>query len=161
MPIVADSGPILSFARATRLDILKAVVGKLIIPEAVWDDLVVKGAGRPAARLLAQADWISRQSVIDFACVEDLPKKLHRGEREAICLAKELGAALLVDEREARKEAERLGIHYFGSLRVLKEARDRGIIKKVRPILDQIISSGAYISETLYHDFLRELGEEE
>jgi predicted nucleic acid-binding protein len=51
-----------------------------------------------------------------------MPSKLSRGESEAIVLAKELDAYLLVDELEARKEASRLGINYFGSLRIIKEA---------------------------------------
>jgi len=33
--------------------------------------------------------------------------------------------ALVVDDSEARKEALRLGIAHFGSLRVLKEAKAR------------------------------------
>jgi len=60
------------------------------------------------------------------------------GEREAIALARELGAALLVDEREARREAGRLGVRYFGSLGVLKEAKDRGIIPVVKLALDEL-----------------------
>jgi predicted nucleic acid-binding protein len=61
--------------------------------------------------------------------------KLSGGESEAILLAKELDAFLLVDELEARKEASRLGINYFGSLRVIKEAKDRGLISKAKPVL--------------------------
>jgi predicted nucleic acid-binding protein len=59
--------------------------------------------------------------------VEILPRKLHLGEREAIVLAQELGSALLVDDREARKEARRLGIAHFGSLRILKEAKESAV----------------------------------
>ena len=43
-----------------------------------------------------------------------------RGEREAIILAEELKALLLIDDRPARKSAEKRGIVCFGSLRVLK-----------------------------------------
>ena len=45
------------------------------------------------------------------------------------------------------------------SLWVLKEARDRDIISQVKPILDELIASGTYISDTPYHTFLREAGE--
>jgi predicted nucleic acid-binding protein len=55
--------------------------------------------------------------------VEILPRKLHIGEREAIVLAQELGSALLVDDSEARREAQRLGIAHFGSLRVFEAGR--------------------------------------
>jgi hypothetical protein len=40
---VVDAGPILSCARAQRLELLRAVVDMLLIPEAVYDDIVVLG----------------------------------------------------------------------------------------------------------------------
>ena len=49
----------------------------------------------------------------------------------------------------------------FGSLRILKEAKDRGIIREVRPILDQLTATGTYISDALYQAFLRDMGEED
>ncbi len=79
------------------------------------------------------------------------------GEREAIALAQELGAVLLVDEQEARKEAKRLGIPYFGSLRVLKEAKVKGIANPIKPILDELVASGTYIRPALYREFLLEI----
>lgn len=159
MPIVSDSGPILSFARAHRLDLLHQVVGELIIPEAVYEDIVVHGAGKPGAEEVQYASWIACEQVRDRSLVDQLPQKLGLGEREAIVLAKELDAALLADEHEARKEALGLGINHLGSLRVLKEAKDRRIIQKVKPILDELIAAGMYLSDTLYQEFLREVGE--
>ena len=90
-----------------------------------------------------------------------MPGKLSRGESEAILLAKELGAYLLVDELEARKEASRLRISYFGSLRIIKEAKDSGLTAKAKPVLDDLIASSMYVDESLYQRFLREMGEEE
>ena len=49
----------------------------------------------------------------------------------------------------------------MGSLRVLREAKTRGIIPHVRPILDELIAAGMYISEALYEAFLRQLDEAE
>ena len=92
--------------------------------------------------------------------LENMPSKLSRGESEAIVLAKELDAYLLVDELEARKEASRLGINYFGSLRIIKEAKDRGVISKAKAVLDDLIASSTYLDDSLYQQFLREMGEE-
>lgn len=160
MPIVSNSGPILSFVRANHLDLLQKVVGALIVPEAVYDDLVTSGAGKPGAITISKASWITRRSVRDRLFVEQLPSKLHLGEREAIALARELGAPLLIDEREARKEAAQLGLDYFGSLRILKQAKDTGIIFRIRPVLDDLIRAGMYMSKALYEEFLRQVGEQ-
>jgi predicted nucleic acid-binding protein len=59
---------------------------------------------------------------------------------EAIALAAELNATMLIDEYERRKEAARFGIEHFGSLRILKEAKERGVIQEVRPVLDKLIA---------------------
>jgi len=47
--IIANSGPIISFARADYLYLLKETVKELIIPNAVFEDIVVKGRGKPGA----------------------------------------------------------------------------------------------------------------
>ncbi|RMF83830.1 MAG: DUF3368 domain-containing protein [Nitrospinota bacterium] len=159
MSIVSDSGPILSFARADHLDLLREVVRALIIPEAVYEDIVIQGAGKPGAGEVQQATWIRCERVQDRSLVNQLPSKLHLGEREALALAKERGCMLLIDEYEARKEALRQNIKHFGSLRVLKEAKDRGIIQEIKPVLDAFIASGTYISSSLYSAFLREVDE--
>jgi predicted nucleic acid-binding protein len=93
--------------------------------------------------------------------VEQLPGRLNLGEREAIALAKERGAYLLVDELEARKETLRLGVNFIGTLRIIKEAKTRGIIMTAKPVLDELIASGTYLGDDLYRRFLREVGEEE
>jgi predicted nucleic acid-binding protein len=161
MTIVADSGPILSFARANRLELLHQVVSDLTIPDAVYEEIVIRGAGKPGSTEVQGASWIRHLPVRDRAFVDQLPPTLHLGEREAIALAKEQGAALLVDEREARQEALHQGITILGSLTILREAKTRGIIPQVRPVLDELIAAGMYISEALYEAFLRQLDEAE
>jgi predicted nucleic acid-binding protein len=101
----------------------------------------------PVQEEVKQGLWIKRAAVQDRFLLETMPGRLSRGESEAILLAKELGAYLLVDELEARKEASRLGISYFGSLRVIKEAKDRGLIPKAKPVLDELIASSTYLDE--------------
>ncbi len=159
MKIVSNSGPLLSFSRAGRLTLLRNVIGEAAVPEAVYEDIVVQGAGKAGAQAVRDASWIIRQRVANRALVDELPAKLHLGEREAIALAHELGAALLVDDLEARKEANRLGIPYFGSLRVLKDAKVKGIANPVKPILDELVASGTYIRPELYREFLLKVGE--
>jgi len=54
-------------------------------------------------------------------------RDLGDGERDAIGLAVEVSAdALLVDDRDARREAERLGLPVLGTLRVLADASEHG-----------------------------------
>jgi predicted nucleic acid-binding protein len=81
MSLVADAGPILSFARAQRLELLRDVVSMLLIPEAVYDDMVIRGAGKPGAQEVQTSTWLRRKRIQDRSLIEQLPSKLHLGER--------------------------------------------------------------------------------
>ena len=48
---------------------------------------------------------------------------------------------------------------YFGSLALLKEAKQRGLILVVKPVLDEQVSAGTYISKSLYQDVLEQVEE--
>lgn len=146
----------MSFARADLLGLLQEVVGELIIPDEVYEEIVIHGAGRAGSILLP---WIRRVSVRDQTAAERLSERLHAGERAAIALAKEIRASLLVDDRSARAEAHREHVSYFGSLRVLSDAKQRGIVSEAKTSLDRLIESGMYISKPLYLGFLKRVSE--
>ena len=159
MIIVSNSGPIISFARAGHLELLKRLFQQIRIPEGVYEDIVVRGAGKPGAREVKSGGWIKKEKVKNRSEVDQLPTGLGLGEREAIILAQELKAALLIDDRKARKAAEKRGVVCFGSLRVLKEAKERELVEEVRPIGDELRAEGLRIKDSLYQRFLQEAGE--
>lgn len=159
MIFIADSGPIISFARAGRLELLRQVVDELLIPEAVYQELVTQGAGRPGAEEASRGEWIKRKPVTQQATVRTLPRALGDGEREAIVLAQELGAVLVVDDPGARDTAARHGIPFLGSLGILREAKLQGIIAAVKPHLDALRQHHFRLSDTLYQTFLQQIGE--
>ncbi|MCB0562167.1 MAG: DUF3368 domain-containing protein [Phaeodactylibacter sp.] len=74
----------------------------------------------------------------------DLYKKLltslDRGEAEAIALAIEVKAdLLLIDERKGRDVADSLGIRKTGTLGVLIRAKEKGLLSKVKPEMDRLV----------------------
>ena len=67
---------------------------------------------------------------------------------------------LLSDDREAREEANRRGITVHGSLWVLGEAKRRGLIMAVRPLIDELLVNGYWLHpERVVRPFLEEMGE--
>ena len=80
MPIVSNTGPLLAFARASRLSLLREVVGELIIPDAVYEEIVVHGAGRPGAEEVREGSWIERESLRNRDVVDQLQERLELGE---------------------------------------------------------------------------------
>jgi hypothetical protein len=61
--IVADAAPIIAFVRLGRLALLQRIVEELVVPDAVYDDLVVKGYGKPGAAEVAESTWIRREAI--------------------------------------------------------------------------------------------------
>lgn len=108
---------------------------------------------------VSQSAWITRRSIRQPEALATLPPALRSGQGEAILLAQELGLPLLIDEARGRREAIRRGVEVGGSLGVLREARQRGLIDQVTSILEAMMASGYRFSEMLIASFLREMGE--
>jgi predicted nucleic acid-binding protein len=155
---VSDAGPLIAFARIGELDLLHRALGEICIPGAVYEELVVKGVGRPGARDIEESVWISRQLVEPERPQTNLTN-LHPGELEAIALARSFGVRLLIDEHRGREAAIEQGIEVFGSLAVLAEAKRTGLIEQAGPLIEEMIRSGYWIEEDLVATFLVELGE--
>jgi predicted nucleic acid-binding protein len=157
--IIADAGPIIAFARIGRLALLQQVVGELVGPDAVYADLV-QGGDRPGAEEVRRGAGIQRHTLRHRQAMAHLPRGLAEGECEAILLAEEAGATLLIDERKAREAAAQRGIDVVGSLWVLKEAKQRGMILVVHPIIEELLAIGYWLHpEHVIRPFLQEMGE--
>ena len=126
MIVVADTTPLRYPVVIGRQHLLPALYGRVIIPPAVAAELgPVSAPGSVRMWLARLPDWLEiRQPA------HSLPPKvdLDNGEREAIALAEELAAdVLLIDEWDARLEAERRCLRVAGTLRVLADGARRGL----------------------------------
>ncbi|MGN6813013.1 MAG: DUF3368 domain-containing protein [Thermomicrobiales bacterium] len=153
MAIVSDSSPLVCYAKIGRLDLLHALFEDVIIPPAVYTEVVVRGAGRPGAADVASATWIQTQALAQPHLVESIGGHLDRGEAEAITLALEIRQRnILIDDDDGRTIAKRQGLSVIGSIGVLLLARSAGILTSdgVRVLLDALRSAGLYLSNSLY-----------
>jgi predicted nucleic acid-binding protein len=159
--VVSNTSPIIALACVGQLELLRGVYSQIIIPDAVFDEITVAGAGEPGAREIAQATWVKCQSVHDTPLVTALRLELDAGEAEAIALAIERNADLiLLDERIGRRAAQRLGLTTVGTLGVLIAAKDRGLLAAVRPVLDSLrIDAGFWITDDLYNSVVNAANE--
>jgi len=154
----SNSGPLISFARAKLFPLLRQVLGEIIIPDAVYQEIVVKGEGQPGAIEVRNADWITVKSVRHKEKLKEI--SLGAGEAEAILLAEEQRATLIIDDPVGRKVARERGLNYFGTLEILQRAKNQGYLASVKEALDKLTASGFYISEELYKEVLQEAGED-
>ncbi len=157
MTVVSDSSPLIALALIDHIELLRILYGRVHIASATRSEVVEKGKGRAGAALISKADWIVVNQVSRkiLSSLRTHPAGLHRGEIEAIGLALQLDAdLLLVDERQARKFANKKGIRVFGTLGVLKLAHQRGLVADLRLALHELRANGFYVGDELYQEIL-------
>ena len=117
MSIVSNASPLINLARIDQLDLLQQLYGEVTVPEAVWREVVLEGAGQPGAKELETASWICVESVTNRELAQALQQELDAGEAEAIALSLQVGADfLLMDERLGRETAMPWGFTAWGWL---------------------------------------------
>jgi len=86
-----------------------------------------------------------------------LRMELDQGEAEAIVLANEQKADLiLLDEKAARRVAKKLGLPVLGTVGVLIWAKKSGLIDSLRERLDALQREGNFrIASDVYNEALR------
>lgn len=157
MIVVSNTSPLINLALIGQLNLLQQLYDQVVIPQAVYDEIVVAGAGQPGATEVETYDWIKVKQVSNQPMVTSLQVDVDIGEAEAIVLAVELKPdLLLLDERKGRLVASRLGIKFTGILGILIEAKRRGLITEVKPLMDVLIEQiGFRVSINLYQHVLQ------
>ncbi len=141
--VIADSSCLIGLCKINRLFILEKIFDNILIPEAVYHEVVVKGKGRPGAEEVKSSDWIERRKVNNNLAVKALRMSLGPGESEAIILADECRADFLIlDDLKARQTAEELGLSVVGTVAVLKKAWKKKIIQSFEAALTDLDNAG-------------------
>lgn len=141
---VLDASPLITFHQIAHLDLLRGVFDRAIVPPHV--------AREVAPSLGTVPDWIGVQPA---TAIPVFSRMLGPGEREAIALANQLSADFIVlDDLSARMAAMELGLTVIGSLGLLVRAKDRGLIRAVRPLMEAMIGNGLYVSDELRRSIL-------
>ncbi len=127
MIVISDTSPLNYLTLIGRATLLHDLFGDVIVPEAVARELADPAAPPDVRQLISQPPpWlrIMRPDQIDAS----LPK-LGRGETEAISLAQQIHADLLLcDDGDARRAAARRAIRVTGTLGILELGASRGLL---------------------------------
>ena len=157
--VVSDTSPVRALHFLGLLSILKELYGHILIPPAVERELNTSSVLE--AIDLSRFDFIEVRAPEQTARLEQLLESLHLGESEAMALALEVHAtAVLIDEAAGRKAAARLGIRALGTLGILLEAKVKGHIEEIRPLLNKLVDElGFFVSNELKQTVLKLAGE--
>jgi predicted nucleic acid-binding protein len=158
MSIVSNASLLINLSRIDKLELLRDLYKEILIPEGVWHEVVVEGGNQPGAETIRASVWIKRQAVKNRDLIQALRQELDTGEAEAIALSLEIGAELLLmDEHLGREVARHFGLRYSGLIGVLIEAKHKGFINAIKPLLDSLRNvAGFRVSNLLYEQVLRD-----
>lgn len=161
MMIVSDTSPLSNLAIVEQLPLLQQIYSNIIIPPAVYEELLQLERIRPVIKHLLRTGWLEMRLPTNRVLVETLQRELDEGEAEAIALAIALNAdRLLIDERLGRRVATLYGLKITGLLGLLTAAKVDGHIDLVQPVLDQLIKQAGFrVSQELYRHTLQAVNE--
>ena len=157
---IVNTSPIQYLHQAGLLHILAAMLGRVIVPTAVADELA---AGRDLKLDLpdpANLAWMEIKRPVS-APVLPLVVDLGSGETEVLALAKEIaGSVVVIDDAVARRVAKTVGIPLTGTLGLLPDAKRKGVVLEIKPVLDNLDELRFRCSEQTRASILRLAGEE-
>jgi hypothetical protein len=144
-----------------QLNLMQQLYGTILIPTAVYEELLDKRAGEIVITAVQSATWLKIQPVQNQELVNELRNRVNVGEAEAIALGIEVKASrLLIDERLGRQTATEFGLKIIGVLGILLAAKRQNLITAIKPIIDDLMTQANFrISSKLYIDVLNTAGE--
>jgi predicted nucleic acid-binding protein len=158
---VIDTGPIIALVAARQsLDILPLLYSKLVVPRAVWNELMAGGPGCPEIKALRGLTTAVEIPLEEIRVTDARVATLDAGEAAVIQTALDSGISrVIIDEKLGRKAAAHCGLNVTGSLGVLVRAKNLGLIAHIGPALEAMARSGVRISPLLRRLALEQAGE--
>lgn len=157
MTVISDTTPIISLIKIHRLDLLEKLFDEVLIPNAVFRELITNESFSNEAEEVKKSAFLkispvqNRQSIAILQAISGLDD----GESEAIVLADEKKSdVLIIDERKGRMVAQKLGITITGTVGVLVQANNEGMITKdeAESCLEFLRKSNIRLSEKLVQE---------
>jgi len=156
---ICNTSPLLYLHRIGALDWLPKLFNEVWITSGVKKELEIgqqKGYDVPKP---GNYEWIivvEPQSMPS----EWLSIDLGMGELSVMALALENSEKIiLLDDALARRHAKAAGLTVWGTLKVLLEAKSKGIAESIKPLLDRLEEQGMWLSEEIRHRILILAGE--
>ena len=153
---VVNSTPLIALSLIGQLELLNTLFDEILIPASVYEEVVLHGRGRPGAREIAQADWLTVRNLETTSPVPPELLGLDQGELDVILLAQEIKADwVLIDEKLARRIARAMGLQVKGTLGVLVIAYRTGLLSREAGLeaVGELAQSSVRLSDKLVRWF--------
>lgn len=156
---VVDTSPLIHLAAADRLDILRAVASRIVIPAAVCQEIRTGGYADAAVEAINRGDWFDEVPVPEIS-VSILAWDIGAGESSVLTYALlHPGVLAVMDDWQGRQCAQTLRIPVRGTLGLVLTAKRAGRIHAARPVVESLRSTGMYLSQVAMDAALALVGE--
>ncbi len=146
--VAINASPLITLYRANLHTVLPQIFPEILVPEAVWAEVVSRTHDDPATQGLPGATWAKKTAVANRPEVEAW--NLGAGETALLSLAyADKVVKVIMDDRAARRCANVFGISAIGTAGVVVLAKRRGLIPSVEQALRQLQAAGLWVSEAL------------
>jgi len=155
--VVADTSVLINLCRVKQDGLLQLLFREVVIPPEVASEFARLVSNHPRFAGLTLPDGIRQQAPSSLLPQVGAASGIDLGEAAALSLAVEIQAdAVLLDERRGHEIALQLGLRVMGIIGILIEAKAKGLLPSVRPVLDALQrDAGFWISEPLRQQICR------
>lgn len=157
-PVISNTSPLVSLWALNLFPLLRELYTEVLIPEEVRSEFLATESETRTADL-ESAPWIR---TVRLRNPENIAThgEVDLGEAAVFVLAEEREARLVIlDDRDARRYAERIGLPFTGTVGLLLEAKERDFVDAIKPLLNVLLENGIRLSSSLINDALQQAGE--
>ena len=164
--MISNASPLIIFGKLNKLELLYELFGKIIISQAVYEEVVENGMKIKAPEAMLIKNQIENGKIIikklnqEFQkkakLLEDIYASLDYGESETIALALEMKEKdVLIDERVARNVAKLEGLTPKGSLYILLMAYKKKKLteNEIKNLVTEMTSTKFRLSSEVINKF--------
>lgn len=159
--LVSDTSLLLYLGRIDHTHLMPMLYEPVFVPEPVIWELDTGRISRSDTIDPRRLDWLTRVKVTPSE-LDRLPaNRLGNGELAVLAYGySHPGCLVGLDERKARLLARELGLRVVGLIGILVRAKQQGLIRLARPLLDAAHKSGFRMSVELYQTAIELAGED-
>ncbi len=156
---IINASPLIFLTRSHHLDLLQTFAREIWVPEPVAMEILHRGQQDITARAIKETDWLITLPVTSIPVIIT-EWRLGAGESSVLALANEHPSTeTIIDDLAGRKCAASLNIPVRGTLGIVLIAKKRGLIPKARPVIEDMMRAGLYLSRKVVDEALKRVGE--
>jgi predicted nucleic acid-binding protein len=156
---IINASPLIFFSRGQKMELLHQLAGHILVPEPVANEIRMRGPKDITTKTLKNTSWI--EIITPPPTPENISEwALGPGESSVLAYAyMNPGIEAIIDDLNGRRCAALLNIPVRGTLGMILVAKKRGLITKARPVIEELINAGLYLSRQILDEALKRVDE--